>query len=114
MEIAQWIWQDIPDNVGLSNKEGSQFKWKDGDGKVIDIVNVSRSVEPASPLPPGKWALATCYAWDSNSYPGNEYWNGELDASGDPAAACCSTIAELQNIDINPSLLDQDKIKLYD
>ena len=114
MEIAKWIWKDIPDNLGFSNKEGTQFKWNDSDGRVIDVVNVSGSIEPASPLPPGKWALATCYAWDSNSYPGNEYWDGALAASGDPAAACCSTIAELQNIDINPSLLDQDKIKLYD
>jgi hypothetical protein len=28
-----------------------------------------------------------------------------LSASGDPAAACCSTIAELQNPYINPSFL---------
>jgi len=36
-----------------------------------------------------------------NDFSGNEYWNGHLSASGDPAAACCTQIPELQNAYIN-------------
>lgn len=46
--------------------------------------------------------LVRVWAWDSNSLPGNEWWSGCLTSSDDPAAACCSTIAELHNPYVNP------------
>ncbi|KAK4885440.1 hypothetical protein RN001_001711 [Aquatica leii] len=45
--------------------------------------------------------LVVSYAWDGNALPGNEFWNGSLTASGDPAAASSTQIAELHNPHIN-------------
>ena len=47
--------------------------------------------------------VVAMFAWDGNSFVGNEYWQGHLSASGDPAAAACSTIPEMMNPDINTS-----------
>lgn len=52
------------------------------------------------------------FAWDGNSYVGNEYYLGKeyLSVSGDPAAAACSAISELMNPDINRAMLNPEKI----
>ena len=78
-------------------------------GEVVNGVEVHFSQrDPAAKLPPhlSEHLLVASYAWDSGALPGNEYWRGGryLSASGDPAAACCSWIAELGNPHINPNV----------
>ena len=48
----------------------------------------------------GKLIVAS-WAYDGNSFIGNEYWDKSLTGSGDPAAACCSQIPEILNPCIN-------------
>lgn len=54
--------------------------------------------------------LVLSYAWDGNAFPGNEYWVGSLFASGDPAAACMSQVAELHNPLVNPAFVERIRV----
>jgi hypothetical protein len=71
------------------------------------------NANPAAPMPDAESLLVATFAWDGNSFPGNEYWLGSLAASGDPAAACCSTIPEIQNAWINPHF-DTEHVVIYE
>ena len=66
---------------------------------------------PADDLHDPNKLIVAMYAWDANSFPGNEYWVGALTASGDPAAACCSLIPRLQDPNVN-KYLTRRRIKI--
>ena len=88
---------------------------KDFDYEIGGIRFISRNnfevYGPASPVDPNHKLVAQ-YAWDGNSYPGNEYWIGDLEASGNAAAVCCSLISELQNPEIHPHGCNEDRLQV--
>jgi len=92
------------DNVTFCGGFGSGSSIQTLSGTPVRVVFDRR--EPAEALPaitPGEkpWLLVVMHPWNSNSYPGNEYWNKQLSASDAAALACCSTIPELQNPEVN-------------
>ena len=104
-----WIPNPQYHQIGSITGQGGTYKTPFGNS--IQIHFSKRS--PAEKLPPtdSDKLIVAHFAWDSNSFPGNEYWHGMLTASGDPAAAACSQISELHNPYVNPAF-NQAAIKV--
>ncbi|XP_064536377.1 uncharacterized protein LOC135426951 [Drosophila montana] len=66
---------------------------------------------PADKLTENMLPIVT-YAWDGNALPGNEYWAQMLVGTGDPAAACSTLIAELQNPHINADYMNGNNLHI--
>jgi len=86
-----------------------EFELQDANNQRVLLKFSSRN--PASLVPDGHLLIAQ-YAWDGNAFPGNEYWSGSRGASGDSAAASCSTIGELQNPMINSQAFQVSKLQV--
>jgi len=100
VSVLNFSWFPAGLNCGGIEHEGTLST----NGNEVKILFNKRNVaDPFEEEDKGK-LLVACYPWDGNAFPGNEYWRGLLIVSGDPAAASCSTISELQNPYINRAL----------
>ena len=86
-----------------------EFQWWPRPADVPSAVGPVRLLftkdSVATPLLGAGEVLYGVLPFDGNAHVGNEYWVGHMHASGDPAGACCSTLAQLQNPDINPDFV---------
>eukprot|EP01083_Nonionella_stella_P062034 161407_1 len=125
-ELIVRVTLDIIKKTVLRNIECVYFAWMDdahdaypdkdicdGAGHKICIKSGKRAPADKLEEPFQKCLTVAMYAWDSNAFPGNEYYHGMLSASGDPAAASASTISFVQNSMINQEHINGKNTMVY-
>jgi hypothetical protein len=105
-DITVKVYMDLLTERELTNISDLYLAWffeidNENSSKSINGINIHFGKrEPHEPLQDPSKLLVCNWAWDANSYVGNEYWDGYLGSSGDPAAACSSFVAYFGNPDL--------------
>lgn len=86
--------------------------FNDSKNHKIRILNEFRYVADLLPDEFANCLSIAAYAWDGNSYPGNEFWCGKL-SSFDSQAINCSLLGQFQNPEVNSELANEERIKVY-
>jgi len=65
--------------------------------------------QPVSTFDPDdiKYRECVLFAWDGNSFVGNEYWDMNFSGSGDPVTVCATALSQLCNPFINKQMLNK-------
>lgn len=113
IDRVEFMWMHAPAEVNPTAPREGATEVKDANGKAIKVIFSESNPADLKPMGMEEHMVMAMYAWDSNSFSGNEYWINQLDTSGDPAATCCSTIQELQNPYINTQLSAPAKLASY-
>lgn len=95
----------------IASAKTIEIKFK-GSDKILTIFNQPRYVAQLLPQMFKTCLVVAGYAWDGNSYPGNNYWIDSF-SSFDPQAILCSLLGQFQNPEVNVNLADPERIKIY-
>lgn len=94
-----------------TDKDEIILNFKEADHE-IKIINKERYVAELLPEEFEDCISIAGFAWDGNSYPGNEYWGGNY-GSFDPKAVYCSLLGQFQNPEVNVKMADPERIRIY-
>jgi hypothetical protein len=113
-DISKFI-NDIFQKINVDKSNIQQFVIADTwHIKLNDIEYIFQAgkINPVEQNPDFDLVNFISYAWDSNSYPGNEFYNGNLTDSMDPATMCSCDALYYHNIQANPNIT-QKNIRQY-